>query len=378
MKRILLVCTGLNDLGGANTHLASLYRELSSRYAVTLVLCSSVENELRTALRRAGIAANDVLFIPRYKKRLIFPLVAALAGVFRDLQPQVVHSFHLQSDIFCGCAAKIARVPSLFSYFESRPLVENTGWLKKYFYRVMNAVVKKEFSATVAVSAGIKKELVDGQWRDADKITVIYLGVKLPVQVEEMDAGRFAAGRLRIGTIGRLSPEKGLDRAIRAFALASAALGQAELIIWGEGTARPDLLKLCRDLNIEAKVHFYGWARQPRQALADLDIFLMPSLREGCPTALLEALSLKRPVIASDIPGINEIIINGQNGLLADTADADQFAAAITVLAQNFSRAQALGEAGYQTVLRKFMVQQEMDQLTALYESGCHEDFGRA
>lgn len=138
-------------------------------------------------------------------------------------------------------------------------------------------------------------------------------------------------------------------------------------MIVGRGTEEAALKKQAKTLGIGGRVTFKDWTETPREELARWDIFLMPSLREGCPTILLEAFSVGTAVVASDIPGINEIVQDGINGFLVDTRAPEKFAEKIVLLAENPALIRRFGEEGYKTVQQNFSIGREMAQWGELY-----------
>lgn len=371
--RVLLVCTGLNDLGGANRHLATIYQNLSKKGFEIFIVCSSLAPDaLKNFFLFSKIDERHLYFIPRWHKWFLIPMVFSLVRAFRILRPDVVHSFGIQSDAFCGLAAKIAPASNMYAYYESSPLTANSGWLKNIFYRTMNRLVKDQFRQTVAVSEGIKMELVKVKLRCPNKIKVIYVGIEIGSSTVDFQKkiAHFSQNNPVIGTIARFSPEKGLDRFLRAAVIVQKQIPQAQFVLIGDGQQKNEMIVLAHKLNLEKHVEFRGWTAHPRLDMEQFDLFVMPSLREGCPNTLLEALSAGCPVVASDIPGINEVIRDHQDGILVDTACAERFAEAINTMCTDPQKAVQLAKSGYQRVREKFTVEKEMEALKELYQKG--------
>lgn len=369
--KIVLVCTGLNDLGGTNRHLSSIYKHLTQKgFEVHIICCSSVENRLREYFFSEGIRKEHLRFIPHWKKRLVFPAILSLAYDFGVLKPDIAHSFGIQSDIFCGLAVRFSRVERLYAYFESQPLTRNSGQFRNAFYRLMNILVKDKFLRTIAVSFGVKNDLIDMSLRQEEKISVIYLGVEVsPAMIDfEIRSERLRRGSPAIGAIARFSPEKGLARFLRAATVVKKQIPEARFVLIGNGRQKNGLEILAQRLNLKEEVEFRNWTLDPVMEMGQLDLFVMPSLREGCPRALLEALSVGCPVVASDIPGINEIIRDQEDGILADTDSEADFAGAIISSLLNPQHTIALAKNGYNRVREQFTIQKEMESLELLYK----------
>ncbi|MDD5155666.1 MAG: glycosyltransferase family 4 protein, partial [Candidatus Omnitrophica bacterium] len=246
---------------------------------------------------------------------------------------------------------------------------DNISWLKKFFYKAGNAAVKKWFQKTVVVSEGLKKEITEHHFRAPETVEVIHLGVQIPQEFKkaEYPFEGLRTGRPLIGTISRFSREKGLERFLLAIPAVLRQIPQSTFILIGKGDEESNLTALAKKLGIEEKLAIQtikDWSDELVYGnLEKIDIFVMPSLREGCPTSLLQALAFARPVIASDIEGVRDIIEDGKNGILADTADTSAFADKIVLLSKDRERALCLGNRGRDKVNADFTIDSEMAKI---------------
>jgi glycosyltransferase involved in cell wall biosynthesis len=140
-------------------------------------------------------------------------------------------------------------------------------------------------------------------------------------------------GKLLVGTAARLAPDKGLCHLLHAYAEVREALPDWHLVIAGDGPQRAELPELAARLGITARVHFLGWRQDALDVVKQLDLFVLPSVREGFGLALLEAMSLEVPCVASDLPGIREA--GGDAVLYVRPADAGRLAAALEHMANH-------------------------------------------
>jgi glycosyltransferase involved in cell wall biosynthesis len=211
------------------------------------------------------------------------------------------------------------------------------------------------------------------RFRPQEKIQVIHLGIAIPdvYKNRHFSFKNLKDKRPVIGTISRLSREKGLERLIYTMPLVIKHLPEANFLIIGEGDEEKTLKNKVNELNLEKKVKFIRipFGSAIFNGFENIDIFVMPSLREGCPNVLLEALALARPVVASNIEGIKDIIDDGKDGLLVDTSDSVLFAEKLLNLCQNPDKAIALGESGRRKMLSNFSIDHEMQQYKKLYNS---------
>jgi len=213
--------------------------------------------------------------------------------------------------------------------------------------------------------------LVSGKFRFPDNIVLIPIGFDISDKYKNCKCSfeKLKKGKPLVGTASRLSKAKGIDYFIAAMPLILQQEPNVKFIIASNGPEEKKLKKQVRQLGLTSKVTFTGWAEDIFSIMESIDIFVMPSRREGCPIALFEALALSRPVVASKIEGISDIISDGEDGLLVDTANPEEFAERIVFLCRNPEKATLLGESGYQKVNTKFTIEREMVQIEALYLS---------
>lgn len=176
-----------------------------------------------------------------------------------------------------------------------------------------------------------------------------------------------------IGTVARLHPVKGLSYLVSAFAEVLRVFPQAHLIIVGGGGSGVEaqeearLRRQVENLGLAGAVTFAGYRHDVPQWLARMDIFVLPSLMEGLGLALLEAMALEKPVVATRVGGIPEIVEDGHSGLLVPPADAGALAQAIQRILADPELARRLGQAGYQRVATRFSAQRMLAQTQQLF-----------
>jgi glycosyltransferase involved in cell wall biosynthesis len=200
--------------------------------------------------------------------------------------------------------------------------------------RIVSNVVYSFATRIAAVSGGVRDALAADlpAWIPRERLVVI----PNPVDGDEIrrQSRPTAAsnGMLRFCSVGRLASAKGLDILIDAFALA--ALGRAwELVVVGDGPLRQPLERLVRRHGLDDQVTFLGQLANPYPIMGSADIAVQPSRWEGFGVAILEALSLGLPLIATDCPGgVSEILAGGRYGMMVQPGNADQLAGALTRL----------------------------------------------
>jgi len=231
--------------------------------------------------------------------------------------------------------------------------------LKMFGYTLADRFVTRFFiDKIVAVSSDIEKLI--GEAYGADRVVCIHNGVDLEAMqvtfatAEMRKEWRFDETEVVIGTVGRLVPVKGHIILLEALRILHDSHQNVRLLVIGEGPLRSHLEAEVKRLGLKQVVTFAGHKEQAYDFINMMDIFALPSLHEGIPMVLLEALALKRPVIASRVGGIPEVVLHGHTGLLIDHSNPAELAAGLKIMLQDRSRAAALGMAGRIKVAHEF------------------------
>ena len=210
----------------------------------------------------------------------------------------------------------------------------------------------------------------------AKKVTVIYRGVMPswlePAPPSGFDHLRKSLGIARAGpvllNVGRLIPVKGQRYLIQAMPKVLIQYPRAHLLIAGEGELRESLAALCRVEGVEDHVTFLGRRNDVKDLLMMSDIFVFPSLSEGCPNALLEALAVGKPCVAAHIGPTAEVVQDGLTGILVPTQSPDALAEAVIYLFDHPEQAEAMGQGGRNTIAARFTTDTVIRQLEEVYD----------
>ena len=171
-----------------------------------------------------------------------------------------------------------------------------------------------------------------------------------------------------LGVLGRLSPEKGQDLLLKAFAGALRVRPEATMLVVGDGPEAGSLKAQTRALGIEARVRFCGHQSAIRDYLEALDLLVLPSRSEGLPNVVLEAMCVGVPVLATDVGGVREIIEDGMNGWIVPPGDAEALESAIVRTLSDPARRREIAQRGRASLSPKFSASLRAARFLEVYE----------
>ncbi|MEQ1804456.1 MAG: glycosyltransferase family 4 protein [Burkholderiaceae bacterium] len=171
---------------------------------------------------------------------------------------------------------------------------------------------------------------------------------------------------LRVVYTGRLTPVKGVDVLLRAWNEISPG-GRFELNIVGDGPQRAEMEAYVADQRLTGSVRFSGWTDDVRSALRDADLYVQPSLNEGLPNSVLEAMAASLPIVATRVSGNEDLVVEGVNGFLAQAGDSSSLAAAMVRALADAEQMHRMGQASRRLIESRYGSERVLDQLEAVY-----------
>ncbi len=296
----------------------------------------------------------------------------ALAAHLAAVRPDVVHNHMYRAEVV-GTRAVMA----LAAAGGRKPLVVSTVHSSRIRPAADRALLREltpHMDRLIAVSRAIERKIAD-EGRATVPVSLIYNGVDLerydhqePCCTLREEYGMEPGAEI-VGVIARLEPEKGHPTLLEAWPTVLRRCADAYLLVVGEGSRRPALEAQARELRIAHRVVFAGRRDDIPAVTAALDVAVLPSYREAQGLTILEAMALGRPVVASNVGGIPEMIEDGVTGLLVPPHDAPALAAAIVRLLADHPFADRIARAGHDLVHDRFCVERMVREIEAIYAS---------
>lgn len=328
------------------------------------------------------VAGADVSLLKLSQAIGAFEFIRSIAAVFREMLPEAVHVQYMTPGLLTILAAKFARVPTVLATvhypgtphsFIAHAFLRFGALLTDCFTCVSEAAEKSWFGDSILLNPTSSDNLLSHKHLtipNAVDIAAIDKAITEKTQDISEIANRFK-GKTVIGAVARLSSEKGADILLKAFAVARKMMPDVHLLIIGDGPEKDVLLKMAIDLGIADSCTWMG--RLPWNVamgfLALMDIVVVPSRFEGFGLTAIEAMACEKPVIASNVDGLAEIIQDGQNGFLVPAEDVNGFAVRILELAKDEEKRKAIGKSARKCVEKKYAYPMFRERVRALYEA---------
>jgi len=290
----------------------------------------------------------------------------------RKIHPSVFHA-HLTWNLRCSFGILCAYFSGINTVVATQHLyqeVRSRRLYKLYILQIYQKFISIFVDRYIAVSYGQAEQLKRAVI-SRDKVQVVQNGIYVEDYSKKSQNNLLRSPLSKNGgelwvvlTVARLDKQKGHIYLLNA----SSLIPRAVFFLAGDGPERANLEERVKQMNLYDKVIFLGHREDIAELMHNCDLFVLPSLFEGLPLSILEAMSACKPVIATDIEGINEIIIHGKTGLLVPSADSNALAENINLLISNPSLANKIAVAGRERIIQEFSAQKMVEGVTKIYE----------
>jgi len=355
----LLVST---ELGGGPAHVRDLVEGLS-REEFKITVGAPGGGPYEAEFRALGADFEAVR-----ADRLSLRVLARIIAIVRRRRVQIIHSHGKGAGLYGRVAARLVGAAAIHTFHgihhEAYPRLYL--WLERALARRSAAVIHvSESQARAAGPLGLapalrSRVIVNG----IDPAGTQAAAARAPLA--RADLG-LEPGAPVLGTVARFDPVKGLDVLLRAFAKLRVGVPDARLLVVGDGPEAPRLRAVARELGVGGDVAFAGARPDAVRCLPLMDVYVSASRREGLPLALLEAMACGRPVVATRVPGHEDVVEDGRTGVLVAADDPDALAAAVAALLADAPRRAVLGAAGRLRVESRFTRARMVAEVADLY-----------
>jgi len=362
-------CISTMRIGGTELNAARTIERLDRARFDPIVLTFENTGPLIARYRAANVPVIAFSMPNLYGPRAIAQAMR-LAIFLRRARVDIVHAHDIYANMFVAVPSRIARV---------RALVLSRRWWQTFpqtKHRLANRVAYRLAHRVLANSPSVARSLTTSDGVAAHRITVV---------PNFVDDAAFEAPPSRrnalleelgipfdarvIGVVARLDPIKEHETLLRAAAILTTRWPKVHVVIVGDGENRNALEQLCKELGIQDRVHFAGYRPNLPNLNHAFEVAVLCSRSEGFPNTIVEAMAAGRPVVASDVGGNADAVLDGETGFLAPAGDAPAFARALDVLFGDRALADRMGEAARRRARAEFHATSALPRLEALYDS---------
>ena len=361
--KILLLTTHLN-IGGIGRYVTNLAKELQRRGHTVFI--ASGGGELEETLLQTGV--KHIYADIKTKSELSPKIIKSFFALKPFLRKEKIDLIHAHTRVLQVLAA-------LLSFYQKIPYVTTChGFFKR---RLGRRIFGCWGERVVAISEAVKGQLIHDFNVDEERIVLIHTGIEVErflqgVREDEIAKTKHAWNLNKapvIGTIGRLSSVKGQDVLLSAAKLLVRDFSDINVLLVGNGPDEERLKKLSSTLGLDKNVIFAGSVDDTTKALSVMDVFVLPSIKEGLGLSLVEAMASGKPCIASRVGGIESLIEDGITGMLVEPGNPDELARAIRYMLNNKDKAETFKDKAREKVINDFNIDRMAAQIEKMYES---------
>ncbi len=330
-------------------------------------------------LREAGKGGVRIIALPHLVRR-IHPLHDLftfwnLVKILKREKPHIVHTHTSKAGILGRIAARLVKAPVIIHTPHGHVYYGYFGKWKTSLYTFLERLTARITDKIIALTEQERSDHVRFLRIPEEKLAVIHSGVDmrrfLPSSLDPEETRKkigIPAGVSAVGTVGRLTLVKGHMHLLAAAAKVIALRPATVFILLGDGELKSELTDEANKLGIKENIRFLGWRPDVADLMSAFDLFVLPSLNEGMGKVLVEAMAAGKPIIASDVCGITDLITHGNNGLLVPPADPQALANSIESLLADPVRARELAAEGRE-LAQSYSADSMLAKIEELYRS---------
>lgn len=374
--RVLRVIARLN-IGGPALHATLLTERLDPARYDSLLVAGTEEAHEGNYLALQGKAGERLVSVPalgrEVRGRQDAAALRALVGLMRHVRPHVVHTHTAKAGTLGRVAARLARVPVVVHTYHGHVFHGYFSPARTRLFLAVERLLARWTDCLVTVSETVRRELLVLGIGRPERLRVVPLGLDLDrfLAADALRGGfraELGAGTAPlVGIVARLVPIKAHEVFLAAAAAVARVVPGARFVVVGDGERRPALEALAGELGLAGRVHFAGWRQDLDRIYADLDVVVLTSRNEGSPVSLIEAMAAGRPVVATRVGGVPDLVAEGESGRLVAVGDAAGLARAVAELLVDAGARARLGAAGRRRVSPAFGAARLLADVDRLY-----------
>jgi glycosyltransferase involved in cell wall biosynthesis len=359
MKKIkLLYIITSTGFGGAERLLLS-YLKLIDHDKYKLYVCSLREkpNDLENEISKYAEFIN-LKIESKFNPAVLIKLIKLI----NSTEPDIIHTHLFQARIYTALASMFTRSTILVTHKHN-----NVNLKKHNIFILLERISIAFYSKVIAISESVAKSLSRYELIPARKIFVLHNGIDFQnFNIIADSKGISNKNGPVIGIVCRLEPQKGINYLLLAMRIILAKFPTAKLEIVGDGSLFQELKQYSKNLGISNSVKFFGKFADVISFYKRMDVFVLPSLYEGFGIVLLEAMAAGVPVVATNVDGINEVVVDGVSGILVQPKSPEAIANAILKIIENDQLAESFKLQGYERA-KSFEIKEHVHKLQKFY-----------
>ena len=361
--RIAFVLWTLEGMGGSEHVVYDIVRKLDKDRFDVLVI-SFKEGPVRRTYEKLGVKVEVIL----KKKKLDLGFIKRMRTILKKENIHLLNAHHFSPLLYSFLSTRITGIKLIYTEHSVWQYLE-MGVLKK----ILSYFLLWNTDAIVAISKQLIQYYSDSPFISRKKISLIINGIDL-MRFKSIDSTMlkkqlgFKSDDILIGMVANIRPEKNHKILISAFSEISRILTNSHLLLIGLDCMDGEVQRFALSMKNAERIHFLG----PREDIPDilniLDVFCLPSVHEGLPLTILEAMACGVPIIGSDVMGINEVITDKTNGLLFPDGDETVLAEKIKMIIKNDSLRIQLRRAGIAYVKENYCLDNKIKEYISLFQ----------
>jgi glycosyltransferase involved in cell wall biosynthesis len=373
--RVLHVLTNLGGFGGIQEYVTNLVTTLDRDKFHVEVAVGPGDGPYLPRLLDAGIPVHRLSLVRPVRLWTDIKALMQLLRLLRTRRYDIVHTHMSKGGCVGRVAARICRVPLVVAGAYNFGVLYLKGTVgAPCFWLIDKLMVAGLTDMVISDSEQIRREVIRLRMIPAHKIRTVSSGIDLrrfAVEPEVISPEGRASASLIVGTIARLIPAKGLPELLQAAVEIIRVSPTVQFVIVGDGPERMTLERQIIDLGLSAHVSLLGSQPDILRLLYTFDVFVLSSRSEGRPVVLMEAMAAGRPIVATRVGGVGELLTHNESGLLVPPGSIKDLTQALLTLLQDSDRRRALGKAARQVAFQQLSLARMAASVEAIYLEHC-------